>query len=284
MLWGLKGWYDGAWLAGALGDVETESWARTQYGLLSESLKASVKATMAWRRLDTVPSSADKGEVDPTSLSIGLDPCGQRHLFDTDALNRTFTRFLEDVRKRDAPGSLWAFTPYELRNVLSYVQLGRLGDANELLDSLMRYRRPQSWQMFAEVVHSRLRHPGYLGDMPHTWIGAEYVRLILGMLMHEADDHLKLLPGVPPVWLTGDGTRLSELRTAYGRLTMTARQDGPFLRILLGPGIAQDTAVQVSWPSRQRPQRVWVDGLEQTSFTAEGISLNRPFHELEAKW
>jgi hypothetical protein len=282
--WALKGWHDGAWLAAALGNAEMDTWARTQYAVLRESVAASVQATMAWKGTNTVPASADLGDFDPTSISIALDPCGQQELLPADALQRTFNLYLDGVRKRAVPGSLWAFTPYEIRNVLSYVHLNRPDDADELLGSMLRYRRPLAWQEFAEVVHSRLRHPGYLGDMPHTWIGAEYVRAILGMLMHEADDHLDLLPGLPPAWLSGEGAGITDLRTAYGHLTMSARQDGSWLRIVLGPGLLPSIPIQVTWPSHQRPQQVWVDGEERTQQTADGIRVDHPFKELVAHW
>jgi hypothetical protein len=282
--WALKGWHDGAWLASVLGDARLEAWARQQYAVLRESVAASIEATMKWKQLSTIPASADLGDNDPTSVSIGVDPCGQEDLMPAAALSHTFDLYLDDVRKRSVPGSLWAYTPYELRNVLTYVHLNRPADANELLTDLMRYRRPAAWQEFAEVVHSRLRHPGYLGDMPHTWIGAEYVRAIFGMLMHEADDHLQLLPGAPITWLAGEGVTLSELRTAYGRLTMTARQEGNALRVTLGSGLLPEIPVGVSWPMRQRPQHVIVDGQERTDQTADGIRLERPFKELVAQW
>jgi hypothetical protein len=54
---------------------------------------------------------------------------------------------------------------------------------------------------------------GYFGDMPHSWIGVDYVRAVIRMLMHEADDHLELLPGTPPTWLVGDGAGVSDLPT-----------------------------------------------------------------------
>jgi hypothetical protein len=282
--WALKGWHDGAWLAGALGNAQMEAWARSQYAVLRESVSASVRATMAWSNTTVIPASADRGDYDPTSVSIALDPCGQQDLLPADALQRTFTRYLDDVRKRNVPGSLWAYTPYELRNILSYVHLNRPADANELLTTLLRDRRPLGWQEFAEVVHSRLRHPGYLGDMPHTWVGTEYVRAVFGMLMHEADDHLALLPGAPPAWLTGEGASVTELPTAYGHLTMTARQEGSELHVVLGPGLRPDIAVKVYWPARQKPKQVIVDGQARSEQTVDGIRLERPFKELVAQW
>ena len=52
------------------------------------------------------------------------------------------------------------------------------------------------------MVYSDPRHAIYLGDMPHTWIGSEYARAIFGMLMHEGDDTLSLLPGTPLRFVT----------------------------------------------------------------------------------
>jgi hypothetical protein len=283
--WALKGLRDGAWLAAALGDTELESFARAQYAALREALAASIRATMAWKHVAYVPSSADLGDLDATGTSIALDPCGQADVLPVAAVKFMFDDYLDKVRKRDAkPGDTWDFTPYELRNVLSFVRLNRPADAVELLTEQLRYRRPLGWQMFAEVVHSRLRHPGYFGDMPHTWVGTEYVRAVIGMLMHDGDATLELLPGAPPAWLVGDGLRISELRTAYGHLSMAARQDGARLRITLGPGLAPNVALQVNWPSRKKPQQVWVDGQLRKDQSSDGILIERPFKELVAQW
>ncbi len=204
----IKGWRDGAWLAEALGDAETARWAREQGDALRESVAASIRATMTWKDSDVVPASADIGDSDPTSVSIALDPTGAQDVLPPAALRTTFDRYLnEQVRPRFRPDALYAYTPYELRNVLTFVHLDRPADANELLRGFVAHQRPRAWLMWPEVVHSRERHPGYIGDMPHTWIGAEYARALFGMLMHEGDDTLSLLPGVPPAWLAGEGHR-----------------------------------------------------------------------------
>lgn len=281
--WALKGWHDGAWLAASWGDAAMETYARAQYLLLRESVAASVRATIAWKNSTIIPASADLGDVDPTSVSIALDPCEQQDLLPADVLQRTFDFYLDNVRKR-ATATQWRFSPYELRNVLSFVRLNRPADALEVLDNIMRYRRPEGWQMFAEVVDSRLRYTGYLGDMPHTWVGTEYIRAVLGMLMHEADTQLELLPGAPSSWLIGSGATVVDLPTAYGPLTMTARQNDNELRVVLGEGLFSDIPVQVSWPTRVRPSQVWVDGRLRSDQTADGILIERPFRELVARW
>lgn len=282
--WGLKGWHDGAWLAESLGDHETATWAREQYKALYDALHASIRATMAWKGIDFIPSSADLGDGDPTGVSIALDPTGAQSVLPAEALRTTFSRYLDDVRKRNQPGALYAYTPYEIRNVLSYVHLGQPEAADELLQGLLHDRRPLEWQVLAEVVHSRLRFPRYLGDMPHTWIGAEYGRTLFGMLMREDDDALSLLPGTPPSWVAGDGLAVDRLPTAYGTLQMQARQRNGNLTVSLGKGLRKGTPVRVWWPSRTLPKDVRVDGRSVRNFDKDGVLLDGPFRILEARW
>ncbi|MCW0437889.1 hypothetical protein NB723_002853 [Xanthomonas sacchari] len=282
--WALKGWHDGAWLAESLGDAATAAWAREQYAALRSSLAASIRATMAWKGADYIPAAADLGDGDPTSVSIALDPTGQQDLLPEAALRTTFARYLEDVRQRKQPNALWAYTPYEMRNVLTYVHLDQPQVADELLQDLLRDRRPFEWQVLAEVVQSRLRFPRYLGDMPHTWIGAEYARALFGMLMHEGDDALVLLPGVPPAWLADDGLAVQRLPTAYGTLGLRARQREGRLRVELDSGLRAGTAVRVVWPTRTRPTQVRVDGRRIDHYDAGGVTLSKPFRTLEARW
>ena len=282
--WGIKGWHDGAWLAESLGDPETAAWAREQGRLLHDAVAASIRATMAWKGIDFIPSSADLGDGDPTGVSIALDPTGAQDVLPDAALRTTFARYLDDVRKRAQPGALYAYTPYEIRNVLSYVHLGQPEAANELLIGLLHDRRPLEWQVLAEVVHSRLRFPRYLGDMPHTWIGAEYGRTLFGMLMREDDDALSLLPGTPASWLAGDGLSVERLPTASGTLKLDARQRDGVLTVTLGEGLHAGTAVRVWWPSRVRPREVRVDGRRVDAFDADGVLLPRAFKHLEARW
>ncbi len=283
--WALKGWRDGAWLAQAWGDDELAAWARSQYALLRDSMAASIRATMTWKRTDVMPTDADSGNGDPTSVSIALDPCGERDLLPRDVLERTFTRYLVEVRKRSAPGSgVYAYTPYEMRNILTFVRLNRPQDADELLRLLIQDRRPPPWHVLAEVVHSRLRHAKYLGDMPHTWVGSEYVRAVLGMLLHEGEDRLHLLPGAPPSWVQDDGLRVRRVPTAFGTLSMTARQRESKLELMLETGLRTGTPLRVYWPSRARPARVFIDGKPQQQFTADGIDVGQPFRQLIAEW
>jgi F5/8 type C domain len=282
--WALRGWHDGAWLARQWGLSGMASWAADQGTALRDSMAASIRATMDWKHIDYVPASADYGDPDPTSVSIAMDTYGQQEMLPATALSTTFTRYLEDVRKRGLPGARYTYSPYEFRNVLTFVRLDEPLLAEELLNRLRADRRPPGWQVFAEVVRSPMRSVFYLGDMPHTWVGAEYVGAVIRMLMHDGDGRLDLLPGVPPDWVTGKGLSLDRLPTAFGELTMSAQLNDSNLRILLAPTLNPSTEVAVSWPTRKRPKSVMVDGKDRGDFGDEGMRLQKPFRELVARW
>jgi F5/8 type C domain len=282
--WALKGWHDGVWLARQWQVNNMAKWAAEQEAALRDALAASIRATIAWKHIDYIPASADFGDIDPASVSIGLDPAGQQDVLPETALRTTFMRYLDEVRKRSLPGARYAYTPYEFRNVLTFVHLDQPLLAEELLNRLRTARDPPGWEVFAEVVRSPRRQVFYLGDMPHTWVGAEYVRAIIGMLIEEGDGTLELLPGAPPDWVAGKGLTIDRLPTAYGPLSMSAQQDDGTLRIHLGPTLSPTTEVAVSWPTRQRPRSVTVDGKPRSDFGDEGMRLQRPFRDLVAQW
>jgi hypothetical protein len=282
--WALKGWHDGAWLARQWQLTDMAQWAAEQEGLLRDSLAASVRATIDWKHIDYIPASADFADVDPASVSIGLDPVGAQEVLPPIALRTTFMRYLDEVRKRSLPGARYVYTPYEFRNVLSFVHLDEPLLAGELMNRLHANRYPAGWQVFAEVVRSPMRSVFYLGDMPHTWVGAEYVRAVIGMLMQENARGLELLPGAPPAWVAGEGMVIDHLATAFGALSMSAQQDDSALHVRLGAGLSPTTEVFVRWPTRQRPKSVSVDGKPYGDFSEEGVRLPRPFHELLASW
>ena len=66
--------------------------------------------------------------------------------------------------------------------------------------------------------------PDYIGDMPHTWIGAEFATAGRRMLVREHGDVLELFRAVPG-WWEGDGISLRQFPTAFGEANLRARRD-----------------------------------------------------------
>ena len=167
--------------------------------------------------------------------------------------------------------------------MLTFVHLDEPLLAEELLNRLRADRRPSGWQVFAEVVRSPMRSVFYLGDMPHTWVGAEYVRAVIGMLMHEGDGRLDLLPGVPPDWVTGKGLSIEGLPTAFGELSMSAQQDESALRIRLAPTLNPSTGSR-ELADAQAPEVGNGRRQDSGNFGDEGMRPQKPFRELVARW
>lgn len=65
-----------------------------------------------------------------------------------------------------------------------------------------------------------------VGDMPHNWASAEFIRLTIHLLALDRGDELHLLEGFPREW-AGPGmvTRLHGVATPFGPLEMTVKAD-----------------------------------------------------------
>ena len=68
-----------------------------------------------------------------------------------------------------------------------------------------------------------------VGDMPHNWASAEFIRLAVHLLALDRGNELHLFEGLPPAW-TGPGmvTRLDGVVTPFGplRLALAVDDDG----------------------------------------------------------
>ncbi|MFO7655172.1 MAG: discoidin domain-containing protein [Candidatus Krumholzibacteriia bacterium] len=199
--WALRGYRDAVWLAGEMVRLtEGVAHAGQAHALRAEEhrlaavrdrfaadLGASVAAAMAHHGIDYVPGCADLGDFDPTSTTIALTVVDARDVLPPGALERTFERYWEFfLRRRDGDERWDVYTPYELRNVGAFARLGWTDRARELLAFFMDHRRPEGWRQWAEVVGREERQSRFLGDMPHTWVGSDYIRAVLELWAAEA--------------------------------------------------------------------------------------------------
>jgi hypothetical protein len=77
-----------------------------------------------------------------------------------------------------------------------------------------------------------------VGDMPHNWASAEFIRLTIHLLALDRGDELHLLEGLPAEWIKpGSVTRLRGVATPFGPLTMDLRisTDGRTANLHLEP-------------------------------------------------
>jgi len=189
--------------------------------------------------IDYIPASADLADRDPTSTTTAITPGGELENLPRPALERTFELYWQEIEKRKA-GDWKAYTPYELRTVGTFIRLGWTERAHELLGLFLNDRRPPSWNQWPEVVYKDLRAPSFLGDLPHTWVGSDYMRSFLDLLAYEREsDHaLVLAAGVPDAWISSpEGVAVRRLPTLWGLLDYSLKAEGDGVRLRIGKGI-----------------------------------------------
>jgi hypothetical protein len=77
-----------------------------------------------------------------------------------------------------------------------------------------------------------------VGDMPHNWASAEFIRLTVHLLEMDRGDELHLFEGLPPQWTQpGMVTRLDGIATPFGKLTLELKiaADGKSARLHVEP-------------------------------------------------
>jgi hypothetical protein len=90
-----------------------------------------------------------------------------------------------------------------------------------------------------------------VGDMPHNWASAEFIRLTIHLLALDRGNELHLLEGFPRQWAgAGMITRLNQVATPFGPLDLTVQigQDGKTARLEVKPLSANCRAVIVHLP------------------------------------
>lgn len=239
----LRGLKDAAAMARVLGDAEKAANFAALRDAFQQDLLASIRCTMEKHRIDYLPGSAELGDFDPTSTTIALDPGGEQKSLPQQALQQTFENYFAYFRQR-AKGEIdWdKYTPYETRIIGSLVRLGQRQRALEALDFFLADQRPVAWNQWAEVVW---RDPGVansIGDMPHTWVGSDYIRSLRSLFAfeEESEQSLVIAAGVPNEWLESPGgVSVKRLPTYHGTLNYSLWREAPGkLRLKLTGDIA----------------------------------------------
>ena len=181
------------------------------------------------------------GGLDPTATANATYLLDVPEGLDRAALERTFDTYLADWRARRSGRTPWqSYTPYEIRIIGALVRLERRDDALELLRFFLSDRRPVAWNQWPEIAWRERRAPAHLGDLPHTWISAEYVLALRSLFAYERenDRSLVLAGGLASEWIEGEGVTVRSMPTAYGRLSYALRRvDARTLRFDIDGGL-----------------------------------------------
>jgi hypothetical protein len=240
-----------------------------------DALFASIEKTRRERNLDFIPGSIEWADFDPTSTANAIALLDVLEGLDRTAVNNTFDRYLYDWRRKRSGELQWHnYTPYEIRIIGVFVRLGRRDAALELLRFFLSDRRPPAWNQWPEIAWRDPRAPAHLGDLPHTWIAAEYVLALRSLFAYEraADRALVLAAGLAPEWLADPGVRVTKMPTLYGSLSFSLRRlDAHTVRFEIGGGIAAKLHLR---PPLNAPLRsVTINGSACTSFDEDSVTL-----------
>ncbi|MCE7989136.1 MAG: hypothetical protein DYG89_48905 [Caldilinea sp. CFX5] len=152
-----------------------------------------------------------------------------------------------------------------------WLYAGRPDKAIDYLYAFANHAAPT--RVWREEQSLKSSHNGQLiGDMPHNWASAEFIRLVRHLLILERGDGLDLLPGLPPAWRTaGAVTELARTPTRFGpvSLKLVVGEQGQFTLLI---------QTQADWPRKPAFCRLFLPpgsavSVEQTALTVAATGV-----------
>ncbi|MES2306272.1 MAG: discoidin domain-containing protein [Gemmatimonadota bacterium] len=260
----LRGFKDATTMAALLGQTEDAHRLAASRDEFAADLYASIDGVMKARKIDFIPGAADLGDFDATSTTIALSPADELPRLPRAALERTFERYFANASARSVAGNAWVnYTPYELRTVGAMLRLGWKERALTMLDTFLADQEPTAWNQWPEVVWHDRTAPKFLGDLPHTWVGSDFLRSAADLFVYEreADSALIVGAGIRDAWLADSGVAVNRLSTWWGPLSYTAKHVGAATVVTIAAGVAVPPGgVLLHAPGSVRPTRALVNG------------------------
>jgi hypothetical protein len=240
----------------------------------------SIKQTMKEHNISYIPGCAEKGDFDATSTSIGIYPCDEYNYMPKDALKATFDRYYADMEKRFVPGAKWGenYTPYEVRNIRSFIFMDQKDRAHRITDYFFSDMRPPKWNFWPEVVWRDRDNPKFIGDMPHTWVGADYISSMRSLFVIEDEntDSIVFCKGVRDSWLDDkDGVQVINLPTIWGVVNYDLKKKGDAVTFSVTGNISVPGQIILASPLSKPVKSVTVNGSNWNNFTAKEIKLKK---------
>lgn len=263
--WTMRGLEDAVRIAEALDRADLAARFAALRDAFHTSLYESLPRAMANAGIDYLPGCAELGDFDATSTAIAIYPCGQADALPAQARVRTFERYYDFFTARRSGARSWEnYTPYEIRLVSTFVRLGQPERAHELLDYFFQDQSPPAWNQWAEVVWCARTAPKFIGDMPHTWVGADYLHAARTLFVYERerDAALVLGAGLRPAWLTPTNPVVVEnWPTPWGDLSYALETDESAYHLSLeGRGEVPPGGLVFCIPGTRAILQVIVDG------------------------
>ena len=281
VLLGLK---DATRMATVLGeDAHAAAFARMRDEFRTD-LYASIALSMQRHGIAYIPGAAELGDFDFTSTAIAADPVGELRNLPEPAFRQTFEQYYRyfTARKDDRTNDpqFERYTPYEFRIIGPMIRMGLKKQAYEVLKYLFEGLRLPAWNGWAEVVWRDRRAPKFIGDLPHSWVGAEFIRSVRTMFAYEreSDQALVVGAGLLPDWVLNEaGVSVRRLPTYYGTLNYSVRPHGyqQLVVMMTGDIALPPGRIVLPSPLDQPLVGVILNGREIHNFTAHEAVIDQ---------
>ncbi len=276
--WAMAGFQEAAVAAGLLGYSNDVSWLTGQ----EDSLRRAVLNGVARVRTPDGHSYIPNGPEDSNTTAMArsatpsiwpvevLDPTSELVAYSFQ------TYYQHTVKPYDGAYAhynyhYWPYAGISLAH--AFYRLAMVDQADSMLQWVLRHQTAPNLYAWAEVVDPKTSAFA-LGDMPHSWMGAEFVLLIRDMLVREQGDRLAIGP-FPATWLPAGGTiAVRGFPTALGQqtYTLTRSADGHTLHLTLD-GAPPAGGYQVTLPGALAVQSVAVNGRPAQAASGAVITL-----------
>lgn len=240
----------------------------------------SLSLAMKTRNIDYIPGCVELGDFDATSTTIALYPVNEKINLPQPYLSNTFDKYFEFfIKRRDGKIDWINYTPYENRIIGSFIFLDQPKSSHDLIDFFLKDLRPLGWNHWAEVVWRDYRFPGFIGDMPHTWVGSDFINAIRTLFVYENeyDSSIIIGAGLKEDWINSkEGMSIENLPTFYGDISYSIKKEKNKFKInVYGNTILPAGKIILkNFNSSKLPVKVLINGKESKSFTKNSILIN----------
>jgi len=275
----MKGLKDAVEIQKILGETENYERIKKVRDTFRENLYNSLDLAMKRKNIDYIPGCVELGDFDATSTTIALTPCNELKNLPKPHVYYTFDKYYEFFKNRRDGKLDWVnYTPYENRLIGSFIILDQPKRAHELIEFFLNDQRPQGWNHWAEVVWKDYRKPAYIGDMPHTWVGSDFINAIRAMFVYENEYDLSLViaSALYQDWIDSpEGMSVENLPTYYGELSYSIKKDNEkYLFSIYGDVELPSNGIKIkNFNGSKLPVKVTVNENEIHEFNEKEISV-----------
>lgn len=275
----MKGLKDAAEIQKVLGEEDSYEHIINIRDTFKQNLYSSIKLAMKTRNIDYIPGSVELGDFDATSTTIALTPCNEFDNLPQPQIYNTFDKYYEYFESRRDNKLEWInYTPYENRLIGSFIQLNQPERAHELIEFFLNDQRPQSWNHWAEVVWKDYRAAKYIGDMPHTWVGSDFLNAIRSMFVYENeyDSSLVLAAALYQDWIDSpEGMSIENLPTYFGEVSYSIKKENEkYTFTITGDLELPENGIKIkNFNGSRLPVSVSINNRQLNSFTKNEIDV-----------